>query len=168
MLSYDMEKPPAEADFFDCCGAVLSETNYAIIRSATLVPREEKSVNKTIERWNCWERGLRNELVKMRASKKSQDSEKYLAVGDSEVGVSEVAREAFQAASPLDAELVINKARWEYLELLEAGNYFNLSKLIIYFLKLQVLQRKLEIDKEKGKTAFTEIYAAVLEKGMAQ
>jgi hypothetical protein len=84
------------------------------------------------------------------------------------VGVSEVAREAFQATSPLDAESVLNKARWEYLELLETGNYFNLSKLIIYFLKLQVLQRKMEIDKEKGKAVFTEVYAAVLEKGKAQ
>ena len=163
-----MEKPPTEADFFDCCGAVLSEKNYSIIRSATLVPREEKSANKTVEKWNSWERGLRNELVKMRASKKSQDSEKYIAVGDTEVGVSEVAREAFQAASPLDAESVLNKARWEYLEELESGNYFNLSKLIIYYLKLQILQRKQEIDKETGKAAFAEIYTSVLEKGRSQ
>jgi hypothetical protein len=168
MLSYDMEKPPTETEFFDCCGSVLSEGNYGIVRSARLVPLEEKSANKIVEKWNSWERGLRNELVRMRASKKGQDSEKYIAGGDVEIGVSEAAREAFQSSSPLDAESVLNKARWDYLEDLEAGHYFNLSELIVYYLKLQILQRRLEIDKEKGKTAFDDIYAVVLDKGNEQ
>jgi len=164
MLSYDMEKPMSEAEFFEICESALTEKTFLTVQSARLVPLEEKSSIKIIEKWNSWERGLRNELVKMRASKKALDVEKYIADGDVDIGVFEIAREAFLAATPLEAESILNKARWDYLEELETLHYFDLSKIIISYLKIQVLQRKLQIDKEKGKTAFTEIYASVHDK----
>jgi hypothetical protein len=163
-----MEKPISEAEFFEVCETTLTEKNFLILQSARLVPFEEKSKTTIIEKWNCWERGLRNELVKMRASKKSQDSEKYIPEGNTEIGVFEVAREAFQAPSPLEAESILNRARWDYLEELEAGHYFNFSTIIVYYLKLQLLQRRAQINKEKGKTAFNEIYTVIHDENSAK
>ena len=168
MLSYDIEKPMTEEEFFDSCGSILTEKDYKIVKNAKLIPFEENSANPVLEKWNSWERSLRNELVKMRAGRKSQDSEKYIASGGVETGTIEIAREAFQASNPLDAESIINKARWDYLEMLEAGHYFDLGKIIIFFLKVQVLQRKLQINKEKGKAAFSEIYNAINDKNSTE
>jgi hypothetical protein len=97
----------------------------------------------------------------MRAGKKGIDSEKYIVSGSLETGIIEIAREAFAAPAPLDAELILNKARWEYLEMLEAGHYFDLGKLIIYFLRLQILQRKAQINTEKGKAVFGDVYSII-------
>ena len=168
MLSYDMEKPMSEEEFFDCCASILTEKDFITIKNTRLVPLEEKPSNPVLEKWNNWERSLRNELVKMRAAKKGQDSEKHIAAGGLETGVLEIAREAFQAATPLDAESVLNKARWDYLEMLEAGHYFDIGKVIIYFLKVQILQRKLQINKEKGKIAFAGIYDVIHDNNSAQ
>jgi len=167
-LSYDMENPVSEEEFFGEYESVLTEKDYKILKSAKLIPLEEKSENVTLEKWNNWERSLRNELVRMRAGKKGIDGEKYVAGEGFEAGIPEIAREAFQAPSPLDAESILNKARWDCLETLESGHYFDFAKIIIYFLKLQVVQRKLQISKEKGKTAFSEIYAAIHDKNSAQ
>ncbi len=161
MLSYDMEKSMSEEEFFDSCESILTEKDYKTVKNSRIIPLEEKPANQVLEKWNNWERSLRNELVKMRAGKKGQDSEKYVSAGGLETGTAEVAREAFQASMPLDAESILNKARWDYLEMLEAGHYFDLGKIIIYFLKLQILQRKLQINKEKGKAAFAEIYSSI-------
>jgi len=168
MLSYDMENPMSEDEFFDTYGQILAKKDYLILQKSKLIPVEEKSGNTILEKWNNWERSLRNELVRMRAGKKGIDGEKYVAGEGFEAGISEIAREAFQAPSPLDAESILNKARWDCLETLESGHYFDFAKIIIYFLKLQVVQRKLQISKEKGKTAFSEIYAAIHDKNSAQ
>ena len=167
MLSYDMENPMSEEEFFESFGQILTEKDFDTLKNAKLVPVGEPQSNKILEKWNNWEISLRNELVKMRASKKGQDGEKYIADGF-ETDSLEIAREAFQASTPLDAELILNKARWDYLETLEAEHYFDLAKVIIYFLKLQILQRKLLINKEKGKTAFSEIYTVIHDKNSAK
>ncbi len=161
MLSYDSEKFMSEEDFFDCCEATITEKDFQTLKKARIVPEEGNSAVPVLEKWNSWERSLRNELVKMRAGKKGQDSEKYISGGSLETGVLETAREAFNCASPLDAELLLDRARWEYLEMLEAGHFFDLGRLIIYFLQLQILQRKSQINKEKGKSGFEEIYSGI-------
>ena len=164
MLSYDMENPMSEEDFLDSYGQIITEKDFITLKNAKLVPVEDLQPNKTLEKWNSWERTLRNELVKMRANKKAQDGEKYLVDGEFETATLEIAREIFQASNPLDAELILNKARWDYLEELEVGHHFDIVGIIVYFLKLQILQRKLQINKEKGKTAFSEIYNIIHEK----
>ena len=104
----------------------------------------------------------------MRAGKKGQDGEKYISAGTVETGVLETAREAFSCASPLDGEAVLDRARWEYLDMLEAGHYFDLGRLIIYFLQLQILYRKAQINREKGKSGFEELYRNITENAGSQ
>jgi hypothetical protein len=89
------------------------------------------------------------------------DGDKYVAAGAIETGLQNIARDACTAATPLEAEIMLDRARWEYLENLEAGHYFDLGKLIIYYLQLQLLQRRSRLIKEKGQAAFAEIYSAI-------
>lgn len=162
MLSYDTEKFMSLDEFFDCCETTITEKDFNILKSAKLIPVDDSvSPEPVLEKWNSRERSLRNELVKMRAGKKGVDSEKYIAAGSLETGVIETAREAFGAPSPLDAELILDKSRWEFLEMLEAGHFFDLGKLVIYSLQLQLLQRKARINKEAGKAGFDEIYSSI-------
>jgi len=161
MLSYESERFMSEEEFFDCCESTITEKDFLILKKARIVPEEGPFSESVLEKWSSWERSLRNELVKMRAGKKGQDGEKYLSGGNLETGVLETAREAFNASSPLEGELILDRARWEYLEMLEAGHYFDLGRLIIYFLQLQILQRKMQINREKGKIEFGEIYSNI-------
>jgi len=59
--------------------------------------------------------------------------------------------------SPLDVERKLLRFRWEFIEEKEADNYFNLEFLILYFLKLQILERLFTFDKDKGTAIFDKL-----------
>ena len=162
MLAYDTERFMSEEEFLDCCESTVSPHDYRLLKNTSLVPADsEESSHPVLEKWNSWERSLRNDLVKIRAGRKGVDGDKYVASGAIETGLQNIARDACAAATPLEAEIILDRARWEYLENLEAGHYFDLGKLIIYYLQLQLLRRRSRLIKEKGLAAFDEIYAAI-------
>jgi replicative superfamily II helicase len=52
--------------------------------------------------------------------------------------------------NPLQVEKNLLKFRWDYLEEKEQEHHFDLDTLIIYYLKMQILQRLNQFNKEKG------------------
>ena len=63
--------------------------------------------------------------------------------------------------SPLQAEEALNLARWGYLDQLEAGHYFDIDKLVVYVLRLQLLERKARFDEQKGREMFDLVYGEI-------
>jgi len=59
--------------------------------------------------------------------------------------------------NPLDKEIKLMRTRWEFLDNLSVGRYFDLGALIIYYLKLQILERKDSFNKEKGREVFDQL-----------
>ena len=53
----------------------------------------------------------------------------------------------------------MESARWDYLDSLEFGRYFNLESLVLYLLKLKVLERRAGLMADRGRTGL----AGVLE-----
>ena len=56
--------------------------------------------------------------------------------------------------NPLDVEKKLLQARWQYLEELEKEHDFDLSFLISYYLKLQILNHLNQFNKEEGMEIF--------------
>ncbi len=112
---------------FECCEATISEKDFNTLKSALILPEENPDFNSVLTKWNNWESSLRDELVKLRAVKRGLDSDKYMSGSAGESGVSELARDAFNASSPLEAETLLNRGRWEYLEMLESGHFLILE-----------------------------------------
>lgn len=164
MLFFDSEKFMTQEEFFECCEATMSEKDFNTLKSAKILPEKNPNIHSVLTKWNDWENCLRDELVKLRAVKKGVDADKYFSGNSGETGVLDLAREAFNASSPLDGETLLNKGRWEYLEMLESGHFFDLGKLIIYYLQLQILERKSQMDHEKGQQNFKTLYSAILGK----
>ena len=108
-----------------------------------------------------WERCLRNELVKLRAQKKGIDVHSHFRGEESYRGLEDTAREAFQAESPLAAEEILARARWRFIEEIETGHHFDLDRLITYYLKLQLLERKNGMTPDTGKAKFEETYGGL-------
>lgn len=53
-------------------------------------------------------------------------------------------------SNPLEIEHHLLKVRWDFLDELSWDHHFDLSFLIIYYLKLQILKRLHTFNKEKG------------------
>ena len=102
-------------------------------------------------------RDMQTACQHMVAQTKGWEAEKYLHEGPEAFGVEQTAREAAGDSSPLSAEHTQNRARWSFLDDLETGHHFDMEKLVVYFLKLQILDRKDLFNKERGTEKFEKL-----------
>jgi len=126
------------------------------ITACSLIPQSYSQEDLVVSKWNAFETSLRNQLALLRSKKQDLTYEG----GHESVlfGLEEKAREAVNLTNPLEAEEFLDDIRWAYLEDLELTHYFDLPRLQIYYLKLQILNRKFLFKKEKGKVNFEKTY----------
>ncbi len=108
-----------------------------------------------------WEKELRLELAKARFSKLPFDAPPSLPAADGSYCLLEQVRTVMALDSPLDAELYLDQLRWEFLEEMGSGHYFDLAALVVYYLKLQLVLRQEKFQEERGRDSFEQEYAAV-------
>jgi len=63
--------------------------------------------------------------------------------------------------NPFEAEIGAMRLRWEFLDELESGHYFDLERLLVHLFKLQLLERKLKLTEERGTARYAETYAHI-------
>lgn len=144
MLQFGMKPPFSYEQLLAMCHHRIPEPDYALLLSLPQAP--EYSANgtgqKTIRKWIDFDTALRNELVKIRAQKIHRDPAASLqggVFGDPSVTTSVT----FAMGNPslLEAELALDKERWNALEQCATGHYFDVDLLITYAYKLLILTR---------------------------
>ncbi|PIE04991.1 MAG: hypothetical protein CSA76_01350 [Spirochaetales bacterium] len=171
MLTGPEQAPPLTSiQFLDTCRRFMPDKQYLGLAAAALKPENSAGSDEEAvpypplyQNYYMWECSLRNELVKLRASEQSLSADVYLRDGDDMFGTAAVAAEAVSKATPLEAELFLNAARWQLIEELSAGHFFDMEFLTAYRLQLQLLERHAMFEEEKGFAAYRSIYERVLE-----
>ncbi|MFO8065628.1 MAG: DUF2764 family protein [Spirochaetota bacterium] len=168
MLFFESDNYPTIEDFLEPCSRLMSRKDYELLVSAELLPDPtDLSSNPLLRKWYELEIALRNELARQRAAQLNREEQSYVrGVEDGEdlsgtLGLPEVAREALTQESPLKAEMVLLRHRWGILDELEVTHHFDVEKLIIYYLKLQILWRKRNFNREDGTNVFERTYNTV-------
>ena len=157
-------KPGITVDsFLSTCELHMTTSDFNILHNSSIkVPEDEESLTGVAKVcWN-WEKSLRNELTKLRASNMGISSDQYLKVGETVFDTHRIATEAIKIESPLEAEAYLNAARLSFFDSLSVGHYFDLTFHVIYYLKLQVFDRISHFDSEKGYKKYKEIYKNIL------
>jgi len=144
MLHFGM-KPPFSSDrFLEVCRPLIPEKDFQLLHT---LPQPEQYLEKgkrhqIIQKWIEFDVALRNELVKIRATKKHIEPATYLRPdGYSGSSLAPAVMAANINISVLDAEKILDETRWKALEELATGHYFDLDFLITYAYKLLILQR---------------------------
>ena len=121
-----------------------------------------------IDRWRDWERTLRLTLAKHRAIKaKREDAapvEPPIFPADA---VSVAVKAAVGTENPLEAEILINKARWGAIDISLSGDYFDRNTIFAYLLKLILLERHELFQVEAGFNEYNSLYSSILEKAQS-
>lgn len=142
MLQFGMKPPLSYSDFLEECGHQLSQDDMDSLK-------ERKG--PLFEEWDNYDTSLRNELARTRALKKGKDPDRYLRGG---VGVdpfvAPLAHWAVSHDSPMEAEIHLDKIRWEKIEEIKTGHYFDMGYLAAYSLHLQILERWARINSGDG------------------
>lgn len=163
-LSLSEELPIRKDDFLANCEKYLKKTDFNILESVSLFDVEEDEAPLDIvRRFFGWERGIRNALVRLRAEGLGLEPDEFIRDEIVDHSQTFLAEEAYNADSPLVAEGILNKARWRYLDELEFGHYFDIERLVIFFIKLQILERISSFDAEEGRESLN----AVVSQGAA-
>ncbi len=141
MLSFGAPAPFSFAEFIEKCAGFISENDLKTLRSV-LAERPLEALNPVIRKWLRFNITLKNELVKVRAARKRVSAENYLRPdGYAEPSFYHLALAAHRNPCPLEGEKILDIARWNFLDELSFGHYFDLDLVIIYAYKLLTLER---------------------------
>jgi hypothetical protein len=129
--------------------------------SYSVPPRSCGSV--FIDGWREWERTLRLNLAKQRAAKTKRENATLAEIPGSPPDAVLVAGRAIAAAeSPLDGEMLIDRARWNAIEVLQGMDYFSVNTVLAYLLKLILLERRASFQTETGFAEYKSLYASIM------
>jgi len=152
-------KPPLTMDaFLEDCERLLSPDDLSKVRKAlSKTPNDNSSDTSVYGRWTLFNHALRNELAFARAQKFGKDPSGHIR-GERHPSafISDVVAQAFKAPDPLAAEKALDQAKWQYLEEMGAGHFLDFDFIIIYALKLNILERYQSIQSSVGWERFEE------------
>jgi hypothetical protein len=156
-------KPPLQyPDFMALCTPWLDTGDLGQLELARIDVEAislERASNDLLKRWIAFEGTLRNELVKRRAKNLRVPEEEHIRVDMGfDAGTIRLVGRAIQDPSPYRVELNLLEIRWDFLTQNEVGHYFDLTALIIYSLKLQLLERMQSFHEEKGQRVLELLY----------
>ena len=63
-------------------------------------------------------------------------------------------RDIFLKANPLEMEKALLEKRWDFIEEIDLDYLFDLNALILYYMKLMILERLSSFNKEEGAHVF--------------
>jgi hypothetical protein len=150
MLAFGQQAPFSFDRFLDICRGLLEEQDLSALESVRkkIRPKLKSAGYNTERQWYEFDTALRNELVRLRAVRKKVQPDKYIREdGRADLNTLHIAIYAQRNPSPLEAERILDKARWDMLDELALGHYFDIDFLIIYAHKLLILQKWELIDK---------------------
>ncbi len=162
MIDFDSQPPVSIAVFLEDCQRLLSKNDFLLIKNV-LEDSDEKSEmsNAVFNAWVKFERDFSNALVWFRAEKVGKDPLDYIR-GErySDPFHNEIIHHADKAPNLLEAEKILDRARWQFLDDLAGGHYYDLNFIIIYALKLKILDRHHEFRSPQGQSIFEELQKA--------
>ena len=175
----------ASADYIALCQRFLSKADAALLDYCTLDPappeltesqdsptatyaqEADPLASEFINAWRNWERVLRLNLTRYRSARLRREGAALVDPPDFPVEAVNAAKTAVSFDSPLEAELFLNKARWDIIEDFQGYNYFSITSIYAYLLKLLLLERQALFKAEEGFAEYKELYAAIVDASTA-
>ena len=116
-----------------------------------------------IDNWREWERTLRLALARQRSQKAKREGSAPVEPPQYPAEAAASALRAMaQIDSPLEAELALDKARWDAIEVMQGADYFDRNTIFAFFLKLKLLERRALFKIEEGFAEYKSLYASIL------
>lgn len=178
-LIYGQTPPMSSAAFRDLAKSLLNDQDSALLDLVNLDPQLKKtgdegpsyadnapaSGSDFIDNWREWERSLRLNMARHRSIKAKREGG---APVEAPIYPADAAAAAVKAVvateSPLEAEILIDKARWNAIEYLQGIDYFDRSTVYAYLLKLMILERRASFKTEEGFAEYKSLYASILDR----
>ena len=157
-VEFGMSPPCSTKEFLQRCQGQLSSSDLATIEKILLSDEGHAHLdNHILKHWAEFNHNFRNEMAYVRAVERGKDPSLYLRGSRaSDSFYAAVVTEASQSPDPLTCEKVFDQNRWQYLDELSRFHYFDMEWMIVYALKLKILERYEAIASPQGQAIFNE------------
>jgi hypothetical protein len=166
-LVYGQPLPMSPAAFKQLAKGVMDPGEGAVLDACVLDPEAASPVKSVkpdqpgfLDAWREWESALRLNLARLRAAKlkrEAPDAPEFPAAAAA------AAKAALAIESPLEAEIFLDRARWNAIESFQGINYFSENTIYAYLLKLLLMERRQAFKTEEGFEEYKTLYASILE-----
>ncbi len=163
MLAFDTTSVYSLERFLEDCQRLMSDRDYAEVLSA-LDENGPRARCPVTRQWKDFLRALRNQGVVARAGNLKKDPQSFIR-GERviDAGIVDAVTRAGKADNLLAGERILDELKWQRIEQIMNGHFFDLEFLIGYALKLQLTDRFEKMDSVKGAQVFEEYQAAARE-----
>jgi len=158
-LIYEQKPPMSSSEFKDLAKSLLKSNDAALFENLSLTCSEKTDCD-FINKWQEWDKIMRLNLAKQRVIKLKLDRP-VTEPQSIHLDAAAVASKAVDESSPLDAEIMLDKARWHAIEELAGNDYFSRNTVYAYYLKLLLLERRQIFNAEKGFAEYKSLYASI-------
>ncbi len=157
-LEFESRPPLSLQDFLKECQGQISERDFQILqKAASAQSSKTRPKPSLLDSWFRFNQNLRNELAWARALRAGKDPLLHIRGSRAyEPLFIDVVAQAAKAPDPLASEKLLDRFRWQCLDGLLYGHYFDIEVLLVYAFKLQILERYQEIESSKGQEIFAE------------
>ena len=177
-LIYGQTPPMSSAAFKELARSLIDEDDAALMDLIDLDPQPLKagdegpsyadnapaSGSDFIDHWREWERALRLNLARHRSIKTKRENASVVEPPAFPVDAAATASRAVASVdSPLEGEILIDKARWNAIEALQGNDYFDRNTIFAYLLKLMLLERRASFKTDVGFAEYKSLYASILD-----
>jgi hypothetical protein len=168
-LLYGQAAPMSSRDFLELCEGSLRDADRAFLVLCTLDPdarggtdHDESSLPDFIGKWRNWERSLRLNLARYRVQRLKREGGQSIDPPDYPADAAAAAKTAAAMDSPLEAEIFLDKARWDAIELFQGIDYFSINTIFAYLLKLRLMERRALFKVEEGFAEYKGLYTSII------
>ena len=134
-------------EFLEECGKWLSEDELRVLKAASMeAPGEGAACGEALGEWKRFDDRLRKDLAGRRRRRKEGK--------EHESSASEEVKRVFEGGTPLEKEKILAQARMDFIESMTGKYFFDLNWLVLYYLKVQIMERLSVFDKDKGEERF--------------
>lgn len=176
-LIYGQTPPMSSDSFKELARPLLSEGDAVLMDLICLDPQPQKegaegrsyadaapaSGSDFIDGWREWERALRLNVARHRAQKTRREAPVEPPLYPADAAAAAV-KAVVSTESPLEAEMVLDRARWATIDVLQGTDYFDRNTVYAFLLKLILLERYAAFfDSGKGFAEYKSLYASILE-----
>lgn len=159
LLLFDGDRFISIDAFLQACREQMPPGEYRFLRDCRLDNmRPAADLPGVMKKWAQWQNSATGQLARLRGRRLQREEEPFINGTSADLSLQEAVKKAFEEKSPLQAEKILDRAGWQELSRLEQGHYFDLSFLVLYYLKLQILHRQAGFTGERGKAKFRKIH----------
>jgi hypothetical protein len=128
----------------------VTETDYGMLLSVSQTKHSEIKIrNRALKQFDDFESQLRSDIGRWRDALRRDLDYKPTCFPVS----------MLKEEDPLAVEIRLMEKQWTFIDEMEREHHFDIGFLILYFLKLQILNRYFTFNKEAGLEKFQKLYS---------